>query len=318
MARTALVALVAASLCGCDGDLVNLGASAPLTGGGNGASAGSSSAGSSGSGGVAGAVTREWLAPQLLFPQDDGLIVSNPTFAYGESQLVYTEKPSGDDKAARIYERRLSGGSWGSRRELELGSDTSSPAISADGLELWFGQNVEGGLGETDIWRSRWQSGTWSEPEHLGEPLNSASDDAPRPAAVNGTIMPLSSKRHGQSVLYQIYLATRPAADAPWQSVSQELLATINSPTFESTDGFLTEDGLTLYFCSTRNAPQQGDLFVAQRSDLQAPFGLPRALADLNTLADERDPWLSQDGRKLYFSSNQGGQYALYVSAHAP
>jgi hypothetical protein len=318
MARTALVALVAASLCGCEGDVVNLGASAPLTGGGSGASAGSDAAGSVGGGGVAGALTREWLAPKLLFPQDDALIVSNATFAHGERQLVYSEKPRGDDQVARIYERTHSGGSWGSRRELELGTDTSNPAISGDGLELWFGQAVDGGLGETDIWLSRWQGGTWSLPEHGGEPLNSASHDAPRPPAVNCTIMPLMSKRHGQSPLYQLYLATRSAPGQPWQSVSQELLASINSPSFESVDGFLTADGLRLYFSSTRNSGQQGDLFVAQRTNLQAVFGEPRALADLNTGADERDPWLSTDGERLYFSSNQGGQYALYVSEHAP
>ena len=129
--------------------------------------------------------------------------------------------------------------------------------------------------------------------------------------------MPLSSKRHG-GPLYQIYLATRPSADEPWQDVSQDLLASVNSGSFESSDGFLTADGLTLYFSSTRNSAQQGDLFVAQRSSLQLAFGVPRALADLNTAADERDPWLSLDGSLLYFSSNQGGQYALYVSAHAP
>jgi hypothetical protein len=318
MARTALVALVAASLCGCDGDLVNLGASAPLTGGGSGASAGSDTAGSVGNGGVGGALTREWLEPQLLFPQDDELIVSNATFAKDERQLVYSEKPRGDDQIARIYERTLSGGSWASRRELELGTDASNPAVSLDGAELWFGQNVEGGVGETDVWLSRRQGDTWGEPELVGEPLSSASHDAPRPPAVNGTLMPLASKRHGQGPLYQIYLATRPAADQSWQSVSQELLANINSPRFESADGFLTEDGLTLYFSSTRIADQQGDLFVAQRTTLQAAFGVPRALADLNTDADERDPWLSADGRRLYFSSNRGGQYALYVSVHAP
>jgi hypothetical protein len=317
MARTSLVALVAASLCGCDGDLVNLGASAPLTGGGSGASAGSDMAGSVGNGGVAGATTREWLEPQLLFPQDNALIVSNPTFTDEGDTLLYSEKPSGDDQSARIHQRTRSGQSWVDRRELKLGSDPSNPAVSLDGRELWFGQNVEGGLGETDIWLSRWQGDAWSEPEHLAEPLNSASHDAPRPPALKGTLMPLSSKRHG-GALYQIYLATRVAEDQPWQEVSQALLANINSSAFESVDGFLTPDGRTLYFSSTRNADQQGDLFVAQRMDLRAAFGAPRALADLNTVADERDPWLSLDGRQLYFSSNQGGQYALYVSAHAP
>jgi hypothetical protein len=313
MARTALVALVAASLCGCDGDLVNLGASAPLLDGGGGAG----TAGSVGNGGQAGALTREWLAPQLLFPQEDGLIVSNGTLTEFEDLVVYSEEPTGDDQVASICQRALSGQAWGSRQKLEVATDTASPALSPQGRELWFGQNVAGGLGDTDIWLSRRVGDGWTEPEPFGEPLNSTRDDAPRPPALAGTLMPLSSKRHGGS-LYQIYLASRLSADEPWQDVSQALLTTINSPGFESTDGFLTDDGLTLYFSSTRDAGRLGDLFVAQRSSLQAAFGAPRALADLNTEGDERDPWLSPDRARLYYSSNQGGQYALYVSAHAP
>lgn len=317
MARTALVALVALSLCGCDGDLLNLGTSEPLTGGGAGGSAGSDTAGSAGSSGVAGDdSSREWLEPQLLFPQDDELIVSNPTFTEQGDVLFYTEKPAGDDQLARIYRRTRVGAAWGDRQELDVGTDASNPAISPSGLELWFGQNVAGGLGETDIWLSRWQGSVWSTPEHFGAPLNSASHDVPRPPAAGGTIMPLSSKRHG-GALYQIYLATRTADDQPWQDVSSDLLASINSKSFESVDGFLTADGLTLYFSSTRNADQQGDLFVAQRSSLQGAFGEPRALRDLNTERDERDPWLSTDGKHLYFSSNRGGQYALYASQFA-
>lgn len=314
MARTALVALVAASLSGCDGDFVNLGTSAPLAGGGSGASAGSNAAGSVGNGGAAGSESlREWLEPQLLFPQDDDVIVSNATFTDKQDALIYSEQLRGDDQPIAIYTR--TGDSWGGRKLLDIGSDTSSPAVSLDGSELWFGQNVAGGLGDTDVWLSRWQGGAWSEPEPFGAPLNSASDDAPRPPALAGTLMPLSSKRHGGS-LYQIYLATRAAADQPWQDVSSELLASINSKDFESTDGFLTADGLTLYFSSTREPEQQGDLFVAQRSSLQAAFGAPRALGDLNTAADERDPWLTTNGQQLYFSSNRGGQYALYSSQH--
>jgi hypothetical protein len=309
MARLALVALVAASLCGCDGDLVNLGTSAPLSGGG--------SAGAAGNGGAAGTPLREWLAPQLLFPQDDALIVSNGTLTELEDALVYSEEPIGDDQIASISRRTRSGQAWGSRQKLEVASDIASPALSPDGLELWFGQNVAGGLGDTDVWLSRREGDGWGEPEPFGEPLNSTRDDAPRPPALAGTLMALSSKRHGGS-LYQIYLASRSSSDEPWQDVSQDLLTAINSPRFESSDGFLTDDGLSLYFSSTRDADRMGDLFVAQRSSLQAAFGAPRALADLNTEADERDPWLSPDRARLYYSSNQGGQYALYVSAHAP
>ena len=40
-----------------------------------------------------------------------------------------------------------------------------------------------------------------------------------------------------------------------------------------------------------------------------------RRIDELSTDSDERDPWLSPDGRELYFSSDRSGQYAIYVAA---
>lgn len=318
MARSALVALVALSLCGCEGDFVNLGHS-PLVSGGEGGSGG---AGSSGSAGIipGGASHREWLEPTPLFPQEASVLVSNPSFNDDENVVVYTEERQGDDKPASLYRRVIvAAGVWSQRTLLEVGSDVSSPALSGDGSLLWFGQNVPGGLGQTDVYFSRSVAGGWSEPQHLGAPLNSTYDDAPRPPIADGTIMPLSSKRHG-GVHYQIYLATRSSASDPWQVVSSELLGTVNSSEYESVDGFLALDGLELYYSSTRNAAQGSDLFVARRSSLQDPFGEPQPL-DVNSEANERDPWLSPNRKRLYFTSDRPTadfeQYTIYVSERA-
>jgi hypothetical protein len=318
MVRTALVALVALGWCGCDGELVNLGSSAPLISAGD-SSAGSGAAGSSALGGAAaGMPAGEWLEPQLLFPQTEARRAMNPSFTETEDTVVYTEQEQGDDTVARAYRRMLVGGIWSEPELLSVAGDVASPVVSADGKQLWFGQNVAEGLGATDIWLGALEGGLPA--EHFSAPLNSSSDDAPRPLAVTGTLMPLSSKRHG-GVLYQIYLARRAAADQPWQDVSRDLLASVNSDQSESVDGFLTPDGLTLYFSSTRNLGQRGDLFVAQRSSLNDAFSEPRLLNGVNTVADERDPWLSRDGQTLYFASDRPNldfeQYAIYRSQRA-
>jgi Tol biopolymer transport system component len=78
-------------------------------------------------------------------------------------------------------------------------------------------------------------------------------------------------------------------------------------------DGYLTDDGLTLYFSSDRINGTQ-DLFVTERSDLASPFAPPVPLETLNTSTyDERDPWVSPDGHEIYFTSDRtGGELQIF------
>jgi WD40-like Beta Propeller Repeat len=304
MLRVLLVAPLAASLIGCEGDLVNLGASA-LT---------------AGSGGTAAAVDAErWATPRLLFAQEEGLDFSNPTLTRDETVLYYTEQ-LGSEARTEIYTRRLQAGSWVDRSKVDLGLDeldASSPAISLDGSQLWFGQNVAEGLGGTDIWLSQREGDAWGAPQPVTA-LNSPAHDSPRPVSEDGLWMPLNSKRHGNA-RFQIYLASRATLQEPWQSVGRELLEQIDADEFVSSGGFLSADGLALYFASTRMPAFGSDLYVARRASASQPFGAPAQLAGVNSLGEENSPWLSADGERLYFASNRetavyANQYALYVS----
>jgi len=245
-------------------------------------------------------------------------LLSNPTLTAAMDELYYTSQKRYGAPApyqAHVMRRVAEGAGWGKETEPMLGDlmhEAVSPAVSANGQELWLGMNI---MGSTDIYKSARQGAAWSTPVLVPELSHVEYDDVPRPPAVNGTIMPLSSKRHGGvAPLYQIYLATRPSGDAPWGEPSNALLGSIDSPAFQSADGFLSEDGLELYFSSTRDG-SDSDLYFARRTSLDAAFGEPQALADLNDLggvSEERMPWLSPGKTRLYFVSDRTGQYTLY------
>jgi hypothetical protein len=188
----------------------------------------------------------------------------------------------------------------------------TSPIVSADGLTMWLGSDRAGGLGDLDIWVSTRssRSASWSKPENLVA-LNSIAKDIPRPPGQHGLVMPLGSDRDERG-FYAIYFATRPAVARPF--TSPELVKELASRTASAVDAFLTDDGTALFFVS---GPAFGpaDLYVSARRSIEDPFGEPVALTDLNTANDERDPWLSEDGKQLYFSSDRSGHYEIYVAS---
>jgi hypothetical protein len=187
----------------------------------------------------------------------------------------------------------------------------TSPVISADGLTLWLASDRPGGLGDLDIWVATRSARTarWSAPANLTA-LNSAAKEIPRAPGQHQLIMPLSSDRDERNY-YAIFFAAREAAASPFGSPKR--VAELTEPTVSIVDGFLTDDGTTLFFV---RGPAFGpaDLFVTARRSTNDRFGEPVPLEDLNTSNDERDPWLSADGKLLFFSSDRAGRYEIYVA----
>ena len=112
---------------------------------------------------------------------------------------------------------------------------------------------------------------------------------------------------------YQILFAARSGASSSGSPKLQPV-PELEYPEQSTVDGFLSEDGLTLFYVT---GPSSGaaDLYVASRRSTSDPFEHDTPLDDLNTPSDERDPWLSPDGRELYFSSDRSGHYDIYVAA---
>jgi hypothetical protein len=274
-----------------------------------------------------------------LLPAGEEALVDGPKF--GEATLILelasdeaSDNPTLTADLLEIYFASARDGTlgeqdvWTARRDspdepfaapepvLSVNSEEfeTSPAISLDGLELWLGAEREGGLGEHDIYVSRraLRGDAWPAPENVRE-LNSDDKDIPRPPAMGGRVMPLGSQR-GDTGYYQTFLATRPSPSEPFAAPVE--LKEIELEGMNHVDAFLTEDGLDLYLNRTPGAGEDtGDLFVARRATPSAAFGTPVALGSVNTAHDERDPWLSPNGKILYFSSDRAGTLSIYQAS---
>jgi WD40-like Beta Propeller Repeat len=185
----------------------------------------------------------------------------------------------------------------------------TSSAISLDGLTLFLGSDRTGGLGDFDVWRSTRPTRTaaWAAPEDVVE-LNTAAKDVPRPLGQGERVMPLSSERDTPGA-YQTFLAARPLSGGSFAPPAP--IVELTFPDSTTVDACLSGDGLTMFFAWS---PVGGklDLYVAWRETTAALFSLFVPLDELNTPGDDRDPWLSPDGKTFFFTSDRSGVSDIY------
>lgn len=83
---------------------------------------------------------------------------------------------------AQIVKSNRSDAVWSKATEVKLTGDTLSsyahPAISPDGEWLYFSSDMPDGKGGLDIWRMRITPAGYGGVENLGEPINTAGDEA--------------------------------------------------------------------------------------------------------------------------------------------
>jgi len=93
-----------------------------------------------------------------------------------------------------------------------------------------------------------------------------------------------------------LYLATRTSTTAQWNA--GVAITGVNSPDNDS-DGYLLDDGVTLFFSSERVLPIQ--LFVATRASSTQPFGAPQPVSSGNITDDILRVFFMPDGTTAYF-----------------
>lgn len=238
----------------------------------------------------------------------------NPTLTGDLLQICFTSTRANSTERADVWCAERADRAERFDEPVEIGvvnSDAfeTSPALSLNGLDLWFSSDREGGAGEADIYVASRTTRT----EPFGTPvlvpsLNSEFDDIPRPPAMGDTVMPLGSRRTDDT--YFTYLATRPSRDAPFGT--PVLIEELTGPGLIIVDAQLSEDGLLLLYTSVAEDDAPGDLYATMRPSLREPFGTPVLLEGVNSPEDDRDPWLSPDGSMLYFSSNRSGDSEIY------
>jgi hypothetical protein len=193
-----------------------------------------------------------------------------------------------------------------------LGQDYS-PDVSPDGLIMMIAADPDtigpGALGDFYMATRSDRNAPWSAPILLPE-ISSPENEVRAVLFADGLRVMFSSERVGGRGGYDIYEASRPNTAAAWSNVQP--VPSLNTPALES-NATITNDGLTVYF--HRVVDNQGDIFRATRSSLYEHFSTPMPVAEVNTAADERDPWLSEDHRTLLFSSTRDSDVSRIYQA---
>ncbi len=185
------------------------------------------------------------------------------------------------------------------------------PALSADGLELYFQSSRAGGFGDSDLYVAKRASlqDEWQPAQNLGPTVNTDAAESGPSLSADGLTLYFNSNRPGGFGGQDLYMTTRENRLAPWGK-PVNLGPVVNSE-FPEINPNISHDGLSLYFADVEGdtvAPRPGglgntDIWVTTRASLSDPWGPPVNLgAPVNSAATDGSPEISDDGLLLFFN----------------
>lgn len=187
-----------------------------------------------------------------------------------------------------------------------------SPIVSPDGKKLYFSRqfhpdNIGGVNDAEDIWVSELneETGEWSKAKNLGAPLNNKGPNfISSISMVNGKEVLILGNRYGKKGrMYTGVSQSVREGDTFSEPEGVEIENEYNySP---NADFFLVPGGKAMLISAERDDTYGArDLYVSfKRKD--GSWSEPRNLGnDINTVGEEASPFMSDDGKTLYFSSN--------------
>ena len=126
----------------------------------------------------------KWSKPEpidtdLNTEEDEGACTFSPDFK--TMYLTVCKTDPSYPRFARIAKASRSDASWGKPTVMELTKDTLStfahPAVSPDGMWLYFVSDMPGGQGGYDIWRMELSDKSMGNVENLGPDINTAGNE---------------------------------------------------------------------------------------------------------------------------------------------
>jgi len=201
--------------------------------------------------------------------------------------------------------------------------DDFGPALSKDGLSLYFTSNRPG-FGGTDIWVSQRprRDDAWGPPFNL-EVINTDATEAVPALSRDGHWLFFNSNRPGGLGDQDIWVSWREHVhdDLGWQPPFN-LGANVNSASFDAGGSLLESDeggAPLLFFTSNRpGGPGGFDVYVSARID-ETTFGPATLVPELSSPAADQRTSVRFDGHEIFFFSNRPGSLGndLWVSTRA-
>ncbi|MBN1388336.1 MAG: PKD domain-containing protein [Bacteroidales bacterium] len=130
--------------------------------------------------------TMKWGNAKIYSRDLQSLFTQGPfCFSPDRRQLYYTSDiergsnafNSDFDNRSGIFIAERTAGGWSAPRAFEYNDplwNVGHPCISGDGRYLFFSSDMPGGYGGSDLYMCRREDDKWSEPENLGDEINSS------------------------------------------------------------------------------------------------------------------------------------------------
>ena len=162
---------------------------------------------------------RGWTSAEPLDIDKNIPTQGEVAFFPDKSRLIASVKSRKSIGGFDLFESQMEeDGRWSKLRPLgsnvNTWGDEITPFVAADGKTLFFASNGAEGMGGFDVYRTtRNNAGGWTQPEHLGAPINSVDDDLAFVLDAAGKVGFLATRRQATSSDLDLYKAELNGSD---------------------------------------------------------------------------------------------------------
>jgi len=187
-----------------------------------------------------------------------------------------------------------------------------NPVVASDQMSMVYNKRTPF---QQAVMYSKKVNGSWSEPLNIIPDLGLGQEEGNFATSLSSDGQELYIYRRGADYDGNIYV-TKKIGDDRWGNIIR-LNDNINTKYWES-HGTISHDGKKIYFTSNRKGSLGGlDIYMSERDSADAWGPAVNLGPVINTVYNEDTPFLSEDDRTLYFSSeghhNMGG-YDIFSS----
>ena len=258
----------------------------------------------------------KWSTPVPVEGLNTEFEDGTPSFSSDFREVFFTRCAAGkrENRGCVLYSSRIEGDGWSEPVKIELLADSmvaAHPAISSDGLELYFVSDMEDGYGGKDIYvvRRETENSEWARPQNLGGDINTKGNELFPYVRSDGTLYFASDGHIGMGGL-DIYRAD-PQPDGSW--IVDNMRYPINSFADDFSISFMGDEEKGL-FSSARKGRGNDEIYSFELPPLR--FSVSGLVKDEKTgeaVSAANVQLIASDGTTVRAESSTGGEFRFML-----